>query len=236
MVQYNLPSEKGRDTFQWYEGKNTEQMPLLIAEGRVPMNIPQLMQRRLQLRNDPTEVKTAWGDNYLVSGDTVVCHPNGDVKIILDSQILRAMIPTSPRNMGSLVIGEEVYEALQGDKVHLFKKRNLGKINDSMSREGVKAHPVWKVLARDQALLNDYTDLIFAEGKERFGYDTAMGVYPGSCSGDKPQMRAWYLWGLEGRSKANSRTVLDFDLGRLVGIVPETQDIPDKINYWKFTI
>jgi hypothetical protein len=193
-------------------------MPKLVAEARVPMNTSQLMQRRLDYRNGPAEVKTAWMDNYFDTGDAVVYHPNGDVKVVLDSQTLREMTPESQRNGGALVLGEDVYKALQGE---VFKKGKLGKVNDSMSREDVKAHPVWKVLARDQVLLNDYTDFIFAEGEERFGYDTAMGVYPGSCGGDKPEMRAWYVRWLDNRSYANGRGDLTDDCGRLVGIASE---------------
>jgi hypothetical protein len=90
-----------------------------------------------------------------------------------------------------------------------------------MSREDVKAHPVWKVLARSQALLNDYTDFIFTECKERFGYDTVMRVYPGSCGGDKPEMRAWCVWGLGDGSDADGGCGLGLGIGRLVGIAPE---------------
>jgi hypothetical protein len=172
-----------------------------------------------QALEDWNAVKTAWMDNYFdAAGDAVVYHPNGDVKIVLDSQTLREMTPESQRNGGALVLGEDVYKALQGK---VFKKGKLGKVNDSMSREDVKAHPVWKVLARDQALLNDYADFIFAEGKERFSYDTAMGVFPGSCGGDKPEMRAWCVGGLDGRSNADGGYDLDDDNGRLVGIAPE---------------
>jgi len=74
------------EAYKEFYGRNVEQMPKLIAEGRVPMNASQLMQRRLDYRNGPAEVKTAWMDNYFDTGDAVVYHPNGDVKIVLDSQ------------------------------------------------------------------------------------------------------------------------------------------------------
>jgi hypothetical protein len=213
------------EAYKEFYGRNVEQMPKLVAEGRVPMNASQLMQRRLDYRNGPAEVKTAWMDNYFDTGDAVVYHPNGDVKIILDSQTLREMTPESQRNGGALVLGEDVYKALQGE---VFKKGKLGKTGDWMSKADVKAHPVWKVLARDQALLNDYTDFIFAEGKERFSYDTAMGVFPGSCGGDKPEMRAWFVRRLDDRSDASGRLDLVSDDGRLVGIAPEALGAPGK--------
>jgi len=206
------------EAYKEFYGRNTEQMPKLIADGRVPMSVSGLMQRRLDVRNSDDKVKSAWMDNYFDTGDAVVYHPDGRVKIVLDSEDLRNMTPDTPRNGGALIVTPEAYDALQGE---VFKKGKLGKTGNWMSREDVKAHPVWKVLARDQALLNDYTDFIFAEGKERFGYDTAMGVFPGSCGGDKPEMRAWYVMWLDLRSDADGGNGLDDDDGRLVGIAPE---------------
>jgi hypothetical protein len=213
--------------FKEFYGRNTEQMPKLIAEGRVPMNTSELMQRRLDYRNGPAEVKTAWMDNYFDTGDAVVYHPNRDVKIVLDSQTLREMTPESRINGGALVLSEDVYEALQGE---VFKKGKLGRVGDySMSREDVKAHPVWRVLARDQTLLNDYVDFIFAEGKERFFYDTAMGVFPTSRGGDKLEMRAWYVGRLEDRSFTDGGYDLVYGGGRLVGIASNARDLVSKL-------
>ena len=53
MTKYNLPQEEVK-RFEVYKGKNTEWMPKLIADGRMPANVSQLMQRILDLRNDET--------------------------------------------------------------------------------------------------------------------------------------------------------------------------------------
>jgi hypothetical protein len=230
------------EAFKEFYGRNIEQMPKLIADGRVPMNTAQLMQRRLDVRGASEDVKSAWMDNYFDTGDAVVYHPDGRVKIVLDSQTLRDMTPETQRVGGALLLTEDAYNTLQGEE---FKKGKLGKVNESLSREAVKAHPVWKVLARDQALLNDYTDFIFAEGKERFCCGIAMGVYPSSCGGNNPEMRAWYVRktlsdesiqciggnnpemraryvrGLVSKSSASGGGVLDCGDGRFVGIAPE---------------
>jgi len=215
-----LKLNSAREAYREFYGRNTEQMQKLIADSRVPMNVSQLMQRRLDVRNSDADVKSSYMDSYFDTGDAVVYHPDGRVKIVLDSQTLREMTPQSQRNNGALVLTPEQYDAMNGEE---FKKGKLGKVNDSLSKANVKAHPVWKVLARDQALLNDYTDFIFAEGKERFGYDTAMGIYPGSAQGNTPEMRAWCVDGLDFRSNANGRNNLDSDFGRLVGLAPEAQ-------------
>ena len=213
-----------REAYQEFYGQNVEQMPKLIADGRVPMNVAQLMQRRLDVRNSDKTVKGSYINNYFDTGDAVVYHPDGRVKIVLDSQTLRDMTPESPRSNGALILSSEVYDSLQGEE---FKKGKLGKTESHLSREDVKAHPVWKALARGQALLNDYTDLIFTEGKERFSYDTAMGVYPDSAS-DNVKMRAWIVYRLVSRSNAGGWDYLDGDCGRFVGIAPEALGAPSK--------
>ena len=230
-LQLNLPHEfiEREDNmfvpfYKEFYGKNVKQMPKLIADGRVPMNVAQLMQRRLCVINSDDEVKASYMDNFFDTGDAVVYHPDGRVKIVLDSQTLREMTPESERSNGALVLASDVYDTLEGEE---FKKEKLGKVNDSLSREDVKAHPVWKVLARDQGLLNDYADYIFVEGKERFSYDTAMGVYPDSASNDV-KMRAWYVNGLENMSGANGGYYFYIDCGRLVGIAPEALSEPGK--------
>jgi len=223
--------------------RNVDQMPALIAEGRVPMNTAQLMQIRLYFRNGPDAVKTAWLDNYFDTGDGVAYHPDGRIKIVLDSQTLREMTPQSQRNGGALILSEDIYNLLQGVEFRRsdyksweevgFKKGGRGEINSEMLKESVKAHPVWRVLARDQALLNDYADFAFAEGKKRFhddpagifpgycgeGEDYAMGVFTGSCSGNAPEMRAWHVGKFDDRSGALGWHALDNDIGRFVGIL-----------------
>ena len=207
--------------FKEFYGRNVEQMPLIIAEGRVPLSVAGLMQRRLDVRNVSDDVKASWMDNYFDTGDAVAYHPDGRVRVVLDSQTLREMNKDSKRNSGALVLTEDVYASLQGEE---FKKGKLGKTENPLSKKEVKSHPVWKTLARDQGLLNDYADLIFAEGKRRFDYDTAMGVYLSSAQGSTPEMRAWFVGRLGYWSRVNGGGDLDDVVGRVVGVAPEAQN------------
>jgi len=210
---------------------NVEQMPLLIADGRIPISTAVLMQRRLDVRNSDDKVQSAWMDNYFDTGDGVVYHPDGRVKIVLESEDLRNMTPDTPKNGGALIITPEAYDVLGGEE---FKKGKLGKMGNCMSKADVKAHPVWKVLARDQGLLDDYADYIAAEYKARFSKDTpiedigAMGVFTSSARGDTPEMRAWFVGGLGDRSGVNGWYGLDYNYGRLVGIAPEALGAPGR--------
>src|SRR3989344_2984291 len=96
-----------REAYKEFYGRNTEQMPKLIADGRVPINVSQLMQRRLDVRNSDGEVKASYLDNYFDTGDAVVYHPDGRVKVVLDSQNLREITPQSPLSNGALILTED---------------------------------------------------------------------------------------------------------------------------------
>jgi len=230
-LKLNLPNEYIRidgleiPFYKEFYDRNTEQMPKLIADGRVPMNVSQLMQRRLNTQNSDADVKSSYLDNWFDTGDAVVYHSDGRVKIVLDSQNLRDITPDSQLRNGALVLTEDIYNSLQGEE---FKKGKLGKVNEWLSKEAVKSHPVWKVLARDQGLLNDYADYIFTEGKQRFGNDEAMGIFLSSAQGNTPELMAWYVGRLEDWSCAYGRSGLGGDLGRFVGIAPEALSVPSK--------
>jgi len=234
MEKYNLPQEEEK-RFEIYEGRNTEQMPKLIADGRIPTNFSQLMQRRLELRNDKTGVKDFYMNHWFDSGDVGVYHPDGRVKIVLDSQYLKDMTLDTPRRGGALILSEDVYKALEGEE---FKKGKLGKTNRRMSKADVKAHPVWKVLARDQALLNDYADYIFGEYQARFAKDTPlkdvkiMGIFPDSTDGETPEMRAWYIGSFGKESDANCWSDLNYNDGRLLGIIPDALNKNQRVNVY----
>ena len=213
MARYNLPNEMNR--FKVYNGSIVKRMSMLISNSRVPANVSQIMQIRLSLKNDETGVKDFYLDNYFYTGDDVIYHPDGRVKIVLDSQTLREITPEIELKDGALVLTEDVYDFLQGEE---FKKGKLGKINEWLTNKEAKAHPVWRVLARDQTLLDNYVEYIFAEGRKKFDYHIGMGIYPDSAGGDV-KMRAWCINRIGYKSNALGRYPLDYNRGRLLGII-----------------
>ena len=52
--------------YQEFYGRNTEQMPMLIKSGRVPMSAAGLMDRRLEVRDErfSQKVRSDWHDSY----------------------------------------------------------------------------------------------------------------------------------------------------------------------------
>lgn len=209
---------------------NTEQMPLLISgkdsDGnvvdipRVPFTVADVMERRLN------SSKPDWKANHFDTGDGIAYHPDGKFKIVLDAAPLRTLTPKSKLNNGALVLGDGVYETLEGPE---FKFADVeGFTGRGLSSDEAKANPIWKVAARDSGLLVAYVDNVFPEMKEKFEYNDGMGVYLGS-SGKMPTLRALCVGGLSFRSWLFGYNFLrSGGVGRLVGKAPEAQGAPGK--------
>lgn len=205
--------------YKEFYGRNVDRMPELIAEGRVPLSTAGIMERRL----NSTGTATAWKDNYFDSDDAIVYHPNGNFKIVRGAPFLRSLTSASNLANGALVLSESAYASADGAE---FKRKDKGLILDQdLTAQQAKEHPVWLALVPDKALLGQYVDGMFAEMGKRFSYDDAMGVYLAGAQ-KTPAARALCFDGLESRSLLNGRVDLDNDLGRLVGVAPEAQSAP----------
>ena len=114
--------------YKEFYGSNTGQMPLLVKDGRVPMSVNGLMQRRLEVQDKgifSDEVRSAWHDSYFDTGDGVVYHPDGRIKVVHDARPLREMNSESQLVNGALVLPDGLYEKLEGQE---FTRKEHSKI------------------------------------------------------------------------------------------------------------
>lgn len=204
-----------------FYGRKTYQMPLLIKQGRIPMSVLGLMQRRLEVTNlDNLELKSAWHDNYFDTGDGCSRDTNGNIKVVYDSKDLKQLnYQTKLVDIG-MALEADQYKALEGSE---FKAKDLDKYTGKpLTKNEVLENPIWLALARDTNLLKEYADMVFSEIKSRFNYDNKnMGLYVPLVA-KQPIMQLWTVYSsFEGKSNANSSNNLDGDKGRLVGVVPE---------------
>jgi hypothetical protein len=205
-----------------FYGRNVDQMPNLIAEGRTPISVAGLMERKLEVRDAKysPEVRAAWHDNSFDTGDGILYHPDGKIKIVTDSQTLRGISSESKLSGGALVLPAGAYEAAEG---YEFSKKDLKGISRYLlTRDQAKTNPLWKALARDQERLNAYVDFVFDETQRRFGYDKNMGLDIGSAQ-KEPTERLWFVGWLSIRSNAVGRLDLNSGDGHLVGVAPEAR-------------
>lgn len=198
-LQLNFPPQSNH--YKDFPGPNKEQMPLLIAEGRIPLSFAGLMKRRLEvldlflsasrgityeqfsdLAENPRivpfyELLLAWWDNYLDTGMGALRHSNGSMKVAPAAQYIRSLTPETKLVSGAVPLTDKAYSGLAGFE---FSKADVGKhCGMSLSITEVKENLVWLALAEnDKALLSAFADATFAQAKERFGYTgKMMGVY-----------------------------------------------------------
>jgi hypothetical protein len=215
--------------FKEFEGSNYKQMPKLIAEGRMPLSFAGLMKRKLQVLSGSPEVRDAWYDNYVDTGDGIAYDRSGNVKIELDSPIMRGLNPKSEIKSGALVISDNAFENIRGEE---FTSKDIAKykFGTSLSESEVVEHPFWNALARgDKALLKEYAHAVFKLAKEKYGYDKNMGVYLSSFR-EVPNMRLWLSNRLGGSSDAGGYDNLDANDGRLVRVAPEAQNAHERTS------
>jgi len=226
--------------YKEYIGKKTVQLRKIKDDERVPISNAQLMTRRLEVWNSNEEIKNSYFNYSFDTGDSIIKYSDIEIVIDLDSQYLRNVTSRSPRNKnnGSLLLSENIdeanaiYEELkkQPDVIVFDKrdKRKLKNLNRWLKKEEVKTDPLFRVIARERSLLNDYTDFIFSEGKKEFNYDRMMGIFLASDKGILPEMRTLCFCNLECRSAINGGDNIDAR-GYLIGVDLEALSAKDKI-------
>jgi len=230
--------------YKEYFGKNIERLPLLLADGNAPASVARIMHRRLDMTS---AYRGNWVNNYADSSDLVAydsVQRSEKVKFALtcDNQnkvteigrnALGLINLNAPLVKRAVKLSPEQYDSLVGAGVIELERNKLGELDKWLTKEQVLASKVWRILARhpgevsaefaeDERLLSEYADMIFTEGKQRYSYDTAMGIFPDTNSRDA-KLRAWCVYRLDYRSRVNGRDSLDFDIGRFVGLAPEVQ-------------
>ena len=213
-LQLNEP----RTEYQAFFGRYIDQMPVLISEGRRPMSVADIMRRRLEVANSTPDVRAAWMDNFFDTSDGIAYHSNGEAKIVLDSTALRTITAQDTFTHGALGIDAATYDALPGKEIRTVSLTTA----TPLTKRAVMNSPIWNALARDdKALLREYTNLVFADAKQRFGYERNMGIFL-SPTPATPYLLAWFVNRIDNRSELNASCGLDSNSTRLVGVAPET--------------
>ncbi|MDP2907584.1 MAG: hypothetical protein Q8O03_06590, partial [Nanoarchaeota archaeon] len=214
----SLKLNESTEKFKEFYGRNIDQMPKLLGEGRTPLSTAGLMKRRLEVLTASEDVKDAWWINYFDTGDAVIYHPDGRFKVVLNAEPMKELNPKSKLNSGALALPEGMYDKLNGES---FTREEIGRYGIAeklLTKEEAKKNPIWKALAGgDQALLDSYDDVAFKKAKEQYGYDKNMKIWL-----SQPQEvalgRLWCVFRLGSDSFAGGNNYLDANFGRLVGV------------------
>lgn len=214
-------NDVAKDYKEFY-GRPINQMPLLVAEGRVPLSVSGLMQKRMEvLDSGDQELISYWWANYFDTGDAVFYHPNGNLKVVLNAKPMKKLNPKSELSDGALVLPKGLYDKLNGDNFTREEIEKYGLAEKLLTKEEAKKNPIWKALAGgDQALLDTYVDAVFTKVKEDYGYDKLMKIWL-SQPQEATTGRLWCV-GRFNDYGSDANGVNDLvSSGRLVGVAPE---------------
>jgi len=199
--------------YQLFNGKNTEQMPLLLIEGQNPLLLLDCMKWKLEaLTNEDmsTQEKETRLNTYVDLGEGIAYHPSGNLKIVFGTPALWSFItPKSKLSERALVLTEKEYGELSG--VELSRKEAKKYTEKWLTQEQVRNNKLWKILthnpnevpkefAEESSLLEEYTDRIFSEAKKRYTYNENMGIFFLGSVQEQPTLRLWFVGGLDCRS------------------------------------
>lgn len=216
-LKLNEPVEK----FKEFYGRNIDQMPELIKEGKTPLSTAGLMKRRLEVLTASEDVKGAWWGNYFDTGDAVFYHPDGRFKVVLNAEPMKELNPESKLKNGALVLPEGLYDKLDGEEFTRKEVERYGLAEKLLTKDEAKNNPILKVLAEeDQELLNSYVNAVFTKAKKRYGYGKNMKIWL-SPPQEEITGRLWCVDSLHGTFHVYGNNSLVSYFGRLVGVAPE---------------
>ena len=217
-----------------FPGRNIDQMPLLLGEGRSPWTVVRFMKERIAHDNEFPDLLSHIDVSDLIAYDS--SKRSTDFKFILTvdkngrvteqgRKALELINPNAKLISDYAANVNGVYDSLPGIVV---PRADLGVLERDLTQDEILNSKVWRILARhpdevpaefaeDPALLKEYADWVKGKTKQ----DTNMGVYLDNNSKDE-KLRAFCVGWLDCRSALFGRRLLNYDGGRLVGyLAPE---------------
>ena len=200
-----------------YNGKTINRMPDLITQGYIPISIAEIIEQRInayQLKNQ--ELSQLWERNYFDSGDVIMYHPDGRIKIVFDSETLRSINPLTKLGLfESQLLSEGIFDKTQGIE---FSTRDIERFaNKYLSKKDVLNNPIWIALVRgDKELLKEYTNQVYSK-VDNFN---SMKIWIDKASPHEEE-RFWYISSLDYGSTLYGNqfgSCLNRNNGRLIGV------------------
>ncbi len=207
------------DAYQEYYGSSSQQISLLFTQGKTPLSISDIMQRRLDVRNIPSlkPFHDTWWDNYIHTCDLLVYDPQSQSGKILiyDPQVKELLHQIDLEKYvvhNTLFLPAYLTKHLPGLKLSEHDIRQLHGKNYTLNE--AKQSLVWQYLARSQERLEAYVDAV---AQETDSTASLMPLYFGGSS----IFSTAQLWSLSSHA-CNSSAKSLFDLEnmylRLIGI------------------
>lgn len=164
-MSFNSPAEQSRNRYEPFFGRNTEQMPKLLADNREPM-AEDFFQRRIDVLNlyqnlvavegegrDEAAIKVAeavrnkWWNTYADVAHLWVRHPDKGGKIVpYDGkngkvmEVLRQITPQAKLVDHALPLPDDFYEAVDGEYVVELKPAEIERLHGKYHQHGTNTY------------------------------------------------------------------------------------------------
>ncbi|PIN87860.1 hypothetical protein COV12_01520 [Candidatus Woesearchaeota archaeon CG10_big_fil_rev_8_21_14_0_10_32_24] len=225
-------SERLVEPHREFYGQLRGQMPLLVSGRneldeqidlpRDPVSFAYVLERRM---NAPKDVRKAWRENYICTGEGSIAGIKGDHLIVFDAQALREITYKSDLYNGALVLSVDAWQELkeQKDKVVYLTADEVQEARGQgyVKKKGVwtpsnkSVAKVWEVLGRGR----DLTSYVHLVHEDSLSSNSLLNVHFNRTTKDgKSTMRSWTAWATDNFSVADGNNNLDWDKGRLVGV------------------
>lgn len=162
-IKYQL-NEMRVQSIPVFKGKSIFSMPKLISSGYMPISSSEIMEQRIIASNkiDNSDLKKDWLSIPYNSGDSVIYHPEGRIKIVYDSPTLRAVDSYDQLgNDGSLILDDGYFREVPGPE---FSKNEVELYTGcEMKKKDVLNNPIWLASVRgDKHLFTEYVNMVFS--------------------------------------------------------------------------
>jgi hypothetical protein len=205
-----------------YTGKIIDIIPNLVNVGQTPISSAGIMEQRVNAWNsDNSKLAKQWGRHYFHSGDSIMYHRDGGVKVVIDSDKQKKVNSNIfSKGNHSQVLCEGVFDKTVGVE---FSREEVEKFaNKYLTQNEASKDPILMALARDDKnLLEEYSRQVYS----RSIFPELMMVAIGAKNLKFEVEKYWCFKpvGVGGGGVGGYFSdLLSFDLGNVVGMIPET--------------
>lgn len=166
-------------------------------------------------------------NNFYDTCDSTIYHPDGRVKIVLNSKNIYNLNNESKiKYDGSLILPSNSFQNTEGFE---FSKDDVNKYCEiDLTKKQILENPFWMALFNeDKHLLKEFRDYVFSEDK----YSPKMRIYINKSRPRVQTERLWCLNGLDGNCviDCDSYGVLNSNNAKLIGLPKNIEDL-EKLN------
>ncbi|MBI5390415.1 hypothetical protein HZB02_02930 [Candidatus Woesearchaeota archaeon] len=213
----NLPFASQQ--FKSFYGRTIEQMPFLLAHGRLPMTPKQLLHERVYGTPQDREI---FQSTYVDTACAVFHDPagSGEAKVVLYShpivkELIHGLHQQSVIQNGSLVITPDQYRAVDTHSALVLSSLDLESFDNNIFSCPHIRQVFWEYIAEgDLSLVKEYQRVVKETSREIKGMQNSMGLGIYSAT---PGMRLLMIHALYSTKSNAFGAHLRNDFGLLIG-------------------